>query len=81
VIHGPAVYTSRMENYSLTTKCKKPGSTAIISLDNVEGFSLSGGTLNYQGPPIHHHCEACGGIHSYSLKDVQLRQRSAPHES
>ena len=65
-----------MDNYSLAAKCKKPGSTAIISLDAVKGFVMSGKTLSYQGPPILHPCEACGGMHSYTMKDVHIAPKT-----
>jgi len=62
------------------TKEPKPRLTPI-RLNDVAGFSLSGNTLSYTGPPINLRCAACGEIHNYTLKDVQLRQMSGHPES
>jgi hypothetical protein len=62
------------------TKEPKPCLTSI-RLENTTGFSLSENSLSYQGPPISLRCAACGKIHSYTLKDVQLRQTSGHPES
>jgi hypothetical protein len=70
--------------YFLHAKCKtqepKP-CPAWIRLDNIRGFSLSGNSLSYQGPPIYLHCATCGETHNYTLIDVRLRQTSDHPES
>ena len=61
--------------WELWAKCKEPKG-AWFKLPNTKGFSLSGGRLSYHGPPILVHCGHCNKIHTYSLKEIQLRQTS-----
>jgi hypothetical protein len=72
-----------INRYELYVRCKEETPepcSGEISLDGVEGFSLSASSLTYNGPLIHLQCGVCGKIHNYTLKDVQLRRRTGSRE-